>query len=258
MSVTRAPVSASTRSAVGDTNCYVVGSDTAVLVDPADRDPTLDAVLADRRVRHVVVTHHHPDHVGGLAHYAAAHGATVWCRYGRADAFEAATGVAPDRRFREGTVVPGETPLTVVETPGHAPEHVAFACQTGAGSALLAGDLAVAAGSVVVGAPEGDLRAYLASLRRVIARPPDVIHPGHGPRIDDPAGQCERLLRHRLDRERRVADAVAAGADSVEAVLEAAYDKDLAGVRAMAAATVRAHLEKLAVEGRIDRADWLD
>lgn len=252
MSVTRVPVSAATRTAVGDTNCYVVGEESAVVVDPAARDPDLDDLLADRTVRHVVATHHHPDHVGGVAAYAEAFDATVWCRYGRADAFEAATGVAADRRFREGTVVPGAEPLTVVETPGHAPEHVAFACKTDAGEALLAGDLAVAAGSVVVGHPEGDLRAYLTSLRRVVARDPDMLYPGHGPVVEDPRGQCERLLAHRLDREARVAAAVADGATTVAAILESAYDKDLAGVRDMAAATVRAHLAKLAVEGRVD------
>lgn len=255
MTVETVPVSAAARTAAGETNGYVVGDDPAVLVDPGTPDPKLDELLADRAVGHLAVTHHHPDHVGGVAAYAEELDATVWCRYGREGAFEAATGVAPDRTFREGTVIPGESPLHVVETPGHAPEHVAFAVETTEhGEVLLAGDLVVAAGSVVVGAPEGDVRAYLSSLRRVIARDPAVLYPGHGPRIDDPRGQCERLLRHRLDREERVAVAVREGAGTVEEVVAAAYDTDLAGVRDLAAATVRAHLAKLAVEGRVDWA----
>jgi len=71
------------------------------------------------------------------------------------------------------------------------------------------------------------------------------------------ATTLERLVRHRLDRERRVAAAVEAGADGVDTVLAAAYDKDLAGVEDLARATAVAHLEKLARAGRIDRA-WLD
>jgi glyoxylase-like metal-dependent hydrolase (beta-lactamase superfamily II) len=97
----------------------------------------------------------------------------------------------------------------------------------------------------------GDLRAYLTSLRRIHARCPARLLPGHGPVIEEPRAVCERLLSHRLDRERRVADAVEAGARTPDDVLAAAYDKDLTGVRDLARATVVAHLEKLAVEGRV-------
>jgi hypothetical protein len=62
---------------------------------------------------------------------------------------------------------------------------------------------------------------------------------------------CRRLLTHRLDRERRVRAAVADGATTVDAILDAAYEKDLSGVRDLAAGTVRAHLAKLAVEGSL-------
>jgi len=137
--------------------------------------------------------------------------------------------------------------VTVIDTPGHAPEHVAFATD----GAVVSGDLAVAEGSVVVGAPEGDVRAYLASLRRLHARNPDVLLPGHGPRIETPRETCARLINHRLARERRVRDAVHDGAATLDEILEAAYEKDLTGVRDLARGTVLTHLEKLAVEGAI-------
>lgn len=248
MDVARVPVAASTRAPNGRTNAYVVGEDDALLVDPAAPASALSEAATERSVAAVAVTHYHPDHVGAVARYARECDATVWARAGRTDAFEAAAGVPPDRTFREGTPIPtGDGPVTVVETPGHAPEHVAF----DAGSGLLVGDLAVAEGSVAVGAPEGDLRAYLTSLRRVRARDPPRLYPGHGPAIDDPRSVCERLLGHRLDRERRVFEAVASGARTADEVVDAAYETDLSGVRDLAEATVRAHLEKLAVEGRV-------
>jgi len=260
MAVTRVSVEVETRAPTGQTNAYVLGSDPALLVDPAARTDDLDALATDRDVGHVAVTHHHPDHVGAVADYAAAHDATVWARTGRAESFEAATGVEPDRTFAEGTAIEtGDGPVQVVDTPGHAPEHVGFAVDGGEdGAALVCGDLAVAEGSVVVGAPAGDLRAYLTSLRRVHAMGPDRLLPGHGPSVEGAAVRetAARLLAHRLDRERRIRAAVAAGAETVAGVTDAAYEKDLSGVRDLAEATVRAHLEKLAVEGRIDR-DWL-
>jgi glyoxylase-like metal-dependent hydrolase (beta-lactamase superfamily II) len=246
MHVERHPLPVPTPAPTGRTACYVLGSEDALLVDPAATDDSVGARLED--VAHVAVTHHHPDHVGSVAEYAERADATVWSRYGREDAFEAATGATPDRTFREGTVVEtGDGPVTVRDTPGHAPEHVAFA----AGDDLVSGDLAVAAGSVVVGAPEGDMRAYISSLRRVIGLDPDRLLPAHGPVIEDVRGTCERLIDHRLDRERRVLAALEAGERTVDAVLEAAYDKDLEGVVDLARATVRAHLEKLDHEGRV-------
>jgi glyoxylase-like metal-dependent hydrolase (beta-lactamase superfamily II) len=139
----------------------------------------------------------------------------------------------------------------VLETPGHAPDHVALAFGAGGETGVVCGDLAVAEGSVVVGGSGGDMTAYLDSLRRVRERDPGRLYPGHGPTIDDPETTLSRLIDHRLDRERSVLAAVEAGAETPEAVTDAAYDKDLSGVWDLAVATVVAHLEKLAAEGRI-------
>lgn len=250
MAVSRVPVSVETRSPTGQTVTCLVGSDPALLVDPAATTERLDAAVADRMVGHVAVTHHHSDHVGAVATYAERCGATVWCRVGREGAFEDATGVKPDETFADGNRIPtGDGPVCVVDTPGHAPEHVGFLH----GRTLVCGDLAVATGSVAVAAPEGDLRAYLSSLRRVHAMAPGRLVPAHGPDLTggDVRSTVRRLLVHRLDRERRVSEAVAAGAKTVPEIRERAYDKDLSGVTDLADATVRAHLEKLAVEGRV-------
>jgi len=244
----RADVSVPTRAPTGTTAAYVCGDEAALLVDPADTDDALDSRLSDRTLAHIALTHYHPDHAGAVAHYARETNATIWARRGRAAAFEAATGVTPDRLFSDGTTIPTDAgPVTVLDTPGHAPEHVAFATDGG----VVSGDLAVAEGSVVVGAPEGDVRAYLASLRRLHARNPSALLPSHGPRIETPRETCARLISHRLERERRVQAAVDDGADALDEVLDAAYEKDLTGVRDLARATVLAHLEKLAVEGTV-------
>lgn len=266
-----------TRAPDGTTNAYVVGSSDCLLVDPAARTTTLDTVVAARDVGAIAVTHTHPDHVGAVAEYAEETGAEVLAR--RPERFAAATGVEPDRQIREGSVIEtGVGPVTVLDTPGHAVDHVAFELPDGRpdrGGTVLCGDLAVAEGSVVVGAPEGDLRAYLTALRRLWARNPRRLYPGHGPPVGEgsvvadgpipadsrhrdtrpPTGESravlERLIAHRLDREASVLVAVQAGASDLDSVVDGAYEKDLSGVRDLARATVRAHLEKLAVEGRL-------
>ncbi|PSQ55083.1 MBL fold metallo-hydrolase [Halobacteriales archaeon SW_8_68_21] len=267
--VTRVEVPADTRAPGGTTNAYLLDG---LLVDPAARTDAIDATVAERgsadavapAVEAIAVTHSHPDHVGAVAEYAAATGATVVAREGHADRFAAATGTDPDETVAPGETV-ADTGVRVVDTSGHAPDHVAFAVgepevgseppADGPGqSVLCCGDLVVAEGSVAVAAPEGDLAAYLAALERVRDAGYDRLLPGHGPTIDDPAATCDRLIEHRRARERDVIAAVDAGATDLDAVVDGAYEKDISGVRDLALATVAAHVEKLVGEGRIDEA----
>jgi len=239
------PVDVETRWPGGRTNAYVIEGAPSLLVDPAGIDPALTRAAEHHDVRAIAVTHTHADHTGAVGHYADELGATVWARAGRVDRFMAAANRAPDRTFREGTAV---GPARVIETPGHAPDHVAFRV----GREALVGDLAVKSESVVIGETDGDLRAYLVSLRRLRQMALGRFHPGHGPVIDAPSATIDRLVFHRSEREQRVLEAVQAGARQLDAIIDAAYDKDLSGVRDLARETVVAHLRKLAVEGHIE------
>ncbi|QCC50433.1 MBL fold metallo-hydrolase [Halapricum salinum] len=246
MRIERVDLDISSRAPGGGVAAYVCGDDDVILVDPGGDSDRLREVVAEAGVAHVLATHHHPDHVGGIAAYADE--ATVWARRGRESEFERASGVSPDRTFTPATTIQtsGGT-VEIVDTPGHAPEHVALRV----GESFVTGDLAVAEGSVVVGAPEGDMRTYLSSLRRLHARDPARLYPGHGTVIEAPRAVLGRLIAHRLDREDRVLAAVDAGTETLEAITDAAYEKDVSGVADLARATVAAHLEKLAVEGAI-------
>ncbi len=256
MEITRVAVPVS-RAPMGGTNVYLLGADSIALVDPATRAAELDRLLADRSVDHLLVTHTHPDHVGGVATYADETGATVWARAGHTDRFHATTGVDPDRTFTPGTTIDldGDR-LRILDAPGHTSDHVAL--EAGAGGPILCGDCAIETGSVAVGAPDGDMRAYLTTLRRLRAIDPPTLCPGHGPLITTPRETLDRLFAHRADREQRVLAAVDDGRETLDEILDAAYDRELAGVEGLARATVRAHLEKLAVEGHVQwDGDWI-
>jgi glyoxylase-like metal-dependent hydrolase (beta-lactamase superfamily II) len=138
-------------------------------------------------------------------------------------------------------------PLTAVAVPGHAPDHLAFV----AGPVCFAGDAVLGAGSVFIAPGPGALAGYLEGLRRLRALPLDVLCPGHGPPVLDPAAKLDEYVAHRLDRERRLVEALAAGHRRVDELLDAVWDDAPAELRPAAAITLRAHLDKLRDEGRL-------
>ncbi|EJN60664.1 MBL fold metallo-hydrolase [Halogranum rubrum] len=257
MDIARVSLSVDTRAPTGQTYAYLLGRSDALLVDPAARSERLDTLVDERDVAHIAVTHTHPDHVGAVAHYAEETDATVWAHEDHVERFERATDRTPDRVLGEGTWFDiddgdgegdGDGGISVLDTPGHAPDHVSFAVD----GDVVCGDLAVAEGSVVVGAPDGDMIDYIFALLRLQARAPERLLPAHGPAIREPTEVLARLVEHRLAREERVFTAIEAGAHDVDAVVDAAYDKDISDVRDLARATVVAHIEKLAEEGRVE------
>jgi glyoxylase-like metal-dependent hydrolase (beta-lactamase superfamily II) len=203
------------------TNSYVVGG---WVVDPGPDDPGhLDAIrrAASEPIEGVVLTHSHADHAEG----AAALGAPV---------------TLPG----DGDVV---GPFLAIATPGHAPEHVCLL----AGRVLFTGDTVLGEGSVFIAPGEGSLSAYLASLRRLRELDLEVLCPGHGPYVWEPKAKLDEYIEHRLDRERRLLDALDAGARTTDELLAAAWSDAPTHLRPAAELTLRAHLEKLREEGRL-------
>jgi glyoxylase-like metal-dependent hydrolase (beta-lactamase superfamily II) len=210
------------------TNTYIVHG---WVVDPGPADDRhLEAVAeAAGEVLGIVLTHGHHDHSEGAEPLAARTGAEV---------------VTPQGGDRVG-------PFETIATPGHAPDHVTLL----AGRLLFTGDTVLGTGSVFIQPGEGSLSAYLESLRRLRELDAEAILPGHGPVVWDPRAKLDEYIDHRLDRERRVLDALDVGARSRDELLDRAWsDVDFGSspyLRYAAAATLEAHLEKLAEDGRL-------
>jgi glyoxylase-like metal-dependent hydrolase (beta-lactamase superfamily II) len=211
--------------------------------------------LDERRARltDVVVTHIHADHASGTTAIRAAHVDARFAKYPWPD---------EDRRYAvdwsalaDGEAIRvGDTVLTVVHTPGHSPDHVAFWHEDS--RTAFTGDLVTLGGTVMIGwSHGGDLRQYLSSLRRILALDPIQLLPAHGPVVAEPATLINATIAHRLQRERQVHAALRRGLDTVPAITESIYDGLDPAVLPAARDTVRAHLEKLKHE---DRASDLD
>lgn len=208
------------------TNTYLVGSDPCVVIDPGSEDPAhleaIRAVAAERGgIGRVLLTHSHADHTAG------------------AEELEVEVVLAEGGEEHFG--------LLAVATPGHAADHVAYL----AGGVCFAGDLVLGLGSTIVPPGGGALAAYMDSLALLQASDIDLIAPGHGPWITDPAAKLAEYVEHRQMRERRLLTALDGGERSRAALLAAVWDDVPAELLPMAAMAMEAHLEKLEEEDRL-------
>ena len=229
------------------TNTYIVGRGPAWVIDPGPANGRhLERVreAADERggLEGIVLTHSHADHSAGTTLLGAplAWGEVSEASEWRESAVRGPRSADPGRAERVG-------PFEVIPTPGHAPDHVAFA----RGEVCFCGDLVLGAGSSIVTPGGGGLAAYLDSLERLRARDFALLCPGHGPWIDDPAAKLAEYRDHRLDRERRLLTALERGERSRERLLDAVWDDVPPELRFAAALAMEAHLAKLADEGRL-------
>jgi glyoxylase-like metal-dependent hydrolase (beta-lactamase superfamily II) len=145
-------------------------------------------------------------------------------------------------------LVIGGFTVEAVATPGHCDDHTAYRLPDGA---LLSGDHVLGRGTSVVAWPEGDLAAYLASLRKVLDLGPDVLYPGHGPDLaQDPAAVIRYYIEHRAYREAQVVEVMAAGVEQPDEMVRRIYADVDHRLWPAAECSTRAALAKLVAEGR--------
>jgi glyoxylase-like metal-dependent hydrolase (beta-lactamase superfamily II) len=222
------------------TNTYLIdGQDGAFVLDPGPDDVAhvAEVLVAAGRIAGILVSHGHSDHVGALPALAAATGAPVHSASG-------AFGPA----VRDGNVVAGWTALA---TPGHAPDHLCFA----RGDIVFSADHVMSFSSSVVIPPEGDMAAYIAALRRMLARNDRLLLPGHGPPITAPRDFVAALLAHRLAREAAILALVRGAPQSPAEIVGTLYVGLNPRLGGAAEASVRAHLLKLQADGLATERD---
>lgn len=237
-------------------NTYLVAErgGQAALIDAGVGHPdhlaAVEAALAERQsaLTSVLVTHGHSDHASGASALAAAYPSARFAKLPWPTE-DARFGVAWEPLRDRARVHAGGEDFVVLHLPGHSPDHVAIWHE--ATRTAFTGDLVVRGSSVMINwSRGGDLREYMASLEALLALEPVRLLPGHGPAIDDPRAVLTGYLAHRRLRERQVLDALAAGRDSVLAIAESIYHGLDPALLPAARENVRAHLEKLKIEGR--------
>ena len=234
------------------TNTYLVGGEDLAVIDPGPAiDSHVAAVLAAGagRIRLVLCTHTHIDHSPAAQAIKAATGAVVIGRPAPTQAGQDASFV-PDRVLEDGDrVMINGLSLRALHTPGHASNHLCYLLENT--RMLFTGDHVMQGSTVVINPPDGDMRAYLASLERLLGEDILILAPGHGYLIGEPHREARRLIRHRLAREQKVIWALERmNAPTLEELVAEVYDDVSPRLHGVAQRSLSAHLEKLAADGR--------
>lgn len=233
------------------TNTYLFGTDEVAVLDPGpliqSHVETIQRV-AEAPIRWVLVTHTHPDHSPAAVELARATGAELLGK------------PAPEGQHQDTTFVPtrvlddgdklhtDEFVIKAIHTPGHASNHLCFLHEES--NWLFTGDHVIDGSTVVIDPPDGNMKQYIESLRRIGGLGCTALAPGHGEIVGDPGRLVDWIVEHRLEREAKVVAALQVHRDltSHELVPHVYQDVD-PKLYGWAERSLLAHLIKLEEDG---------
>jgi glyoxylase-like metal-dependent hydrolase (beta-lactamase superfamily II) len=233
------------------TNTWVLrapGRRYGVVIDPGPLDEAHLARIAEHGpVRFILITHGHHDHVEGAARLSELLGGV------QVRAVDPEHAVLAEPLGRDEWFGGDGLEIQVVSTPGHTADSACFLVECGKARVMFTGDTILGHGSTVVAWPDGDLGDYLTSLNRLAAYDNLLLLPGHGPALGDCGAAARAYLAHRRDRLAQVRAAVAAGADTPDAVVDVVYPDIDPAIRFAAEASAGAQLDYLRRESQPGR-----
>ncbi|MDP6980349.1 MAG: beta-lactamase-like protein 2 [Myxococcota bacterium] len=238
------------------TNTYLVGTGPRrILLDAGDGREEYLPVLEQAMERvgcegidEIVLTHGHPDHIGGVESVMKRFGEVLvhkrpWPDTDVVYPFE----ISP---IDDGSVIKAEgATLRAIYTPGHCPDHLCFILEEE--QAAFSGDNVLGIGTTVIPAESGSLLEYMDSLARLEGEEPTRIYPAHGPCIQDGRAKVGEYIEHRLERERQILDALGGETRELIDIVRAVYVGYPEALYPAAGQSVTSHLVKLEEEGRV-------
>ena len=261
--VVLAPLRTPTLPPATTTNCYIVGHRELWIIDPGSPAPDeqqrllnlLDELTQDGPVlKGVLLTHHHPDHVGGVLALCQARNLKA---FGHPHTLERIDKRIPrgDAIGDGGHIALGTSPdgkphwqLEAIFTPGHDQGHLCF-LESRYG-AMLVGDMMSTISTIIIDPPEGHLATYLQSLERIGKYEMTTLYPAHGPAVRNGQRLLQKYVRHRRQREATLLKVLAEAPGTIEELLPKVYWDADPRLFPFASRSLLAGLLKLAEEGR--------
>lgn len=257
-----APLATPTLPPATTTNTVIVGHEKLYLVEPATPYPEEqqrlfawmdEQVAAGKKFEAILLTHHHPDHVGAVN--AASQRYRLPVRAHPLTYQRITAGYIKGEPLQDGDRIElGRSPdgqsgwhLQVIHTPGHAADHLCYLDSRY--QAAIIGDMLSTISTIVIDPPEGHMRTYLNSLERLHEYPIKTVFPAHGPVHRDGRGLLRKFLQHRREREDKIINALGPVPQTLEQLLPRVYDDVAESSYAVATRSLLAGLIKLEEDG---------
>jgi len=233
------------------TNTYVLGEAEVAVLDPGPFiEAHIDAIrdAAPGLIRWILVTHTHRDHSPAALALAKVTGARLMGRPPPPGSWQD-EDFSPDTRMDDGDRLrTDEFTIRAVHTPGHASNHLCY-LHEGLGW-LFTGDHIMNGSTVVIDPPDGNMNDYLRSLRRLKQFELTKLAPGHGDLLDDPDGEVDWIVEHRMDREAKVIASLSTYHEKTEdELVSEVYNEVGPHLHPVATRSLLAHLIKLEEDG---------
>ena len=235
------------------TNTYLIGTDDVAVLDPGPAIPEHIERIVEAgagKITRLVCTHTHPDHSPAAAVIASRLGVPMIGALTADDQYQDRSFV-PDEQLTDGSLIAGgDWQLRAIATPGHVDNHFCFLLEEE--GMVFAGDHIMNGSTVVIVPPGGNMKAYIASLERLLDFPVSAIAPGHGEIIPDCRGEVEKLVRHRLMREAKVVAGLRQmGPATLDELVVVVYNDVDQSLHEWAKLSMLAHLIKLDEDGQV-------
>ena len=240
------------------TNTYLIGNDDITLIDPGPNDTDhIDKILTlgGDKIKRILVTHTHTDHSPAALPISKKLNIPMFGRLVDRDSEWEDETFVPDTVLSHGdTISTNEYTLETIHTPGHASNHLCFYLKDQ--KCLLTGDHIMDGSTVVIAPPDGNMTAYIESLKLLESYDIDYFAPGHGEFMLEPSKTIQSIIRHRLSRESKVLRCIENNKDQdIDELLLSVYDDVPDILHPIARMSLLAHLIKLEGDGKILQTD---
>jgi len=245
---------------VSPPNMWLVnGFDRCALIDTAYGNPDeIDAFVeawnstGSLPLANVILTHRHKDHIGGIRTIRDISGAEILCAPEEHASIVSETGDVFINKVADGTKVHlGGVTLEIFSTPGHTFGSLCILLIEE--DLIFTGDTILGGSTTVISPEHGDMSQYINSLRKIKAKNPHYLAPGHGELIIDASKRIDAYIKHRLFREATVVTALGEGVVDIQGLFTKLYPKLNSRLHDTARDQILSHLNKLIFDGRVKK-----